>query len=248
MRANEERAVVARGITKTFGSGESPVQALRGIDLEIGAGSITAVMGPSGSGKSTLLQVIAGLDAPTTGQVWLAGQEITGMRDEQLTLLRRERLGFVFQAFNLLPSLSAEENIRLPFLLAGGRPSADDELWIAAVISRLGLRDRLTHRPHQLSGGQQQRVAIARALATRPAVIFADEPSGALDSASGDEVLGLLRSASTEYGQTVVLITHDSRAASIADRVIRMSDGLIVDDFAGGTAEQIGERMLGVTE
>jgi putative ABC transport system ATP-binding protein len=241
-------AIVARSVTKTFGQGDSPVHALRGIDLDIASGSVTAVMGPSGSGKSTLLQVIAGLDSPTTGRVWLGDREITGMRDEELTVLRRKRMGFVFQAFNLLPALTAEENIRLPFLLAGSRLSPDDSAWIDTVVMRLGLGDRLSHRPHQLSGGQQQRVAIARALATRPEVIFADEPSGALDTAAGDEVLGLLRSASSEYGQTVVLITHDSRAASIADRVIRMRDGEMVDDFAGGSAEQIAERMLGVTE
>ncbi|WP_084361731.1 ABC transporter ATP-binding protein [Herbiconiux solani] len=241
----QTRAVVARNLTKMFGSPESPVHALRGVDLDVAAGSVTAIMGPSGSGKSTLLQVLAGLDTPTSGQVWLAEQEITGMRDEPLTLLRRQRMGFVFQAFNLLPALSAEENIRLPFLLAGSRPSADDEAWIRAVVTRLGLTERLSHRPHQLSGGQQQRVAIARALVTRPDVIFADEPSGALDSASGDEVLGLLRSASTEYGQTVVLITHDPRAASVADRVILMSDGAVIDDFAGGTAEQISARVSG---
>jgi putative ABC transport system ATP-binding protein len=243
----QTRAVVARGITKVFGSPESPVHALRGVDLAVAAGSVTAIMGPSGSGKSTLLQVLAGLDTPTSGQVWLAEQEITGMRDEPLTLLRRQRMGFVFQAFNLLPALTAEENIRLPFLLAGSRPSTDDEAWIGAVVTRLGLRDRLDHRPHQLSGGQQQRVAIARALVTRPDVIFADEPSGALDSASGDEVLGLLRSASTEYGQTVVLITHDPRAASVADRVILMSDGAVIDAFDGGTAEQISARVSGRT-
>ncbi|MGA1838197.1 ABC transporter ATP-binding protein [Herbiconiux sp. 11R-BC] len=241
----QTRAVVARGVTKVFGSPESPVHALRGVDLDVAAGSVTAIMGPSGSGKSTLLQVLAGLDSPTSGQVWLAEREITGMRDEPLTLLRRQRMGFVFQAFNLLPALTAEENIRLPFLLAGSRPSTDDEAWIGTVVTRLGLRDRLGHRPHQLSGGQQQRVAIARALVTRPDVIFADEPSGALDSASGDEVLGLLRSASTEYGQTVVLITHDPRAASVADRVILMSDGAVIDDFAGGTAEQISAQVSG---
>ncbi|PPF79526.1 peptide ABC transporter ATP-binding protein [Subtercola sp. Z020] len=238
-------AVSARGITKTFGRGEAPVQALRGIDLDIAAGQVTAIMGQSGSGKSTLLQVLAGLDAPTAGRVWLGQKELTGLRDEELTLLRRERLGFVFQSFNLLPALTAAENIRLPFLLAGGRVTAERQAWIDAVVERLGLVERLEHRPSELSGGQQQRVAITRALATRPEVIFADEPTGALDSASGSEVLALLRTASVEDGQTVVVITHDSGTASIADRVVRMHDGVIVDDWAGGTAEQIAQRVLG---
>jgi putative ABC transport system ATP-binding protein len=237
-------ALSARSITKTFGTDEAPVQALRGVDLDVAGGRVTAIMGQSGSGKSTLLQLLAGLDAPTTGRVWLGEKEITGLRDEELTLLRRERMGFVFQSFNLLPALTAAENIRLPFLLAGTRLSSDTQEWIDAVVARLGLTDRLEHRPFELSGGQQQRVAIARALVTRPDVIFADEPTGALDSTSSSEVLALLRDASVTDGRTVVVITHDPATASIADRVVRMHDGMISDDWAGGSAEQITKRML----
>jgi putative ABC transport system ATP-binding protein len=245
MTSTTRPAVSAHGVTKRFGTPDSPVHALQEIDLEIGAGGVTAIMGQSGSGKTTLLQVLAGLDSPTSGRVWLGEQEITGLGDEELTVLRRTRMGFVFQAFNLLPSLSAIENIRLPFLLAGAKIEPEVSAWIDTVTARLGLSERLHHRPFQLSGGQQQRVAIARALATRPDVIFADEPTGALDSASGAEVLALLRSASTEYGQTVVVITHDPTTASIADRVVRMQDGRIIDDWPGGSAEQITARMLG---
>ncbi|UFS58797.1 ABC transporter ATP-binding protein [Subtercola endophyticus] len=245
MTSVSRAAVTARGLTKTFGDDASPVHALRQVDLEIAEGQVTAIMGPSGSGKSTLLQMLAGLDVPTAGRVWLGEQQITGLPDEQLTILRRERMGFVFQSFNLLPALSAIENIRLPFLLAGSRIDAETTHWIDLVVERLGLGDRVDHRPQQLSGGQQQRVAIARALATRPAVIFADEPTGALDSVSSSEVLSLLRSAPTEYGQTVVLITHDPGAASYAHRVVLMNDGVIVDDWAGGTTEQIARRTVG---
>ena len=237
-------AVSARLVTKTFDSGDSPVHALRGIDLDIKVGAVTAIMGPSGSGKTTLLQVLAGLDSPTAGKIWLGQTEISSLGDDELTLLRRSRMGFVFQAFNLLPALTAIENIRLPFLLAGTRIRPDIAAWITTVTNRLGLSHRLDHRPHQLSGGQQQRVAIARALAVRPEVIFADEPTGALDSDSGRDVLDLLRSASTEFAQTVVVITHDPGTASIADRVLGMRDGAIVDDWAGGSAEQIAERMI----
>ncbi|MFD1714043.1 ABC transporter ATP-binding protein [Amnibacterium flavum] len=231
-------------LTKTFGDGDSAVHALRGVDLAIQRARITAVMGQSGSGKSTLLQTMAGLEPPTSGRVLLGDQEITGMNDETLTRLRRTRMGFVFQSFNLLPALDALENIRLPFLLAGTGVSADTEAWIEILLTRLGLADRAHHRPQQLSGGQQQRVAIARALVTRPDVLFADEPTGSLDSASSRDVLELLRAASGEWGQTIVLVTHDPVAASAADRVVRMSDGVIVDDWAGGSAESIAERML----
>ncbi|BDI23246.1 ABC transporter ATP-binding protein [Herbiconiux sp. L3-i23] len=237
-------AASAVGVTKVFGSGDGAVHALRGVDLEISRGRVTAIMGQSGSGKSTLLQVMAGLEPPTEGRVLLGDEVISAMGDEQLTRLRRTRMGFVFQSFNLLPALDALENIRLPFLLAGRSVDRDTEAWIQLLVDRLGLRERVTHRPQQLSGGQQQRVAIARALATRPDVLFADEPTGSLDSASSRDVLDLLRTASAEWGQTVVLVTHDPVAASTADRIVRMADGRIVDDWDGGTAEQIAERML----
>ncbi|RFA06630.1 peptide ABC transporter ATP-binding protein [Subtercola boreus] len=240
----EYPAVSARQVTKTFGDADSPVHALRSVDLNIVGGAVTAIMGPSGSGKTTLLQVLAGLDSPTSGQVLIGETDITQLGDGDLTQLRRTHMGFVFQSFNLLPSLSALENIRLPFLLAGRRIEPEVSAWITTVTDRLGLANRLDHRPHQLSGGQQQRVAIARALATRPHVIFADEPTGALDSASGAEVLALLRSACEEFEQTVVVITHDPQTASIADRVVHMLDGTIVDDWAGGNAEQIAARVM----
>jgi putative ABC transport system ATP-binding protein len=237
-------AIAAIGVTKTFGSGDGVVHALRGIDLSVERRRITAVMGASGSGKSTLLQIMAGLDAPTSGHVELGGERISGLDDDSLTRLRRLRMGFVFQSFNLLPALDAAENIRLPFQLAGRRIDADTEAWIDRLVERLGLGARLRHRPPQLSGGQQQRVAIARALATRPDVVFADEPTGSLDSASSREVLALLRAASDEFGQTIVLVTHDPVAAGTADRIVRMSDGRIVDDWQGGSPESIAERML----
>jgi putative ABC transport system ATP-binding protein len=242
--ATTRPAAAAIGVTKTFGTGEGVVHALRGVDLAVERSEITAIMGQSGSGKSTLLQVMAGLEPPTSGHVMLGEQEIGGLADEQLTRLRRTRMGFVFQSFNLLPALDVMENIRLPFLLAGTRVSTETEQWIRLLVDHLGLTERTTHRPQQLSGGQQQRVAIARALATRPDVLFADEPTGSLDSASSRDVLELLRSASTEFGQTIVLVTHDPIAASAADRVVRMADGRIVDDWAGGSAESIAERML----
>lgn len=232
------------GVTKTFGLGDSTVHALRGVDLVVERARITAVMGQSGSGKSTLLQAMAGLEPPTSGRILLGDEEITGMDDETLTRLRRTRMGFVFQAFNLLPSLDALENIKLPFLLAGTPIDRDTEQWITVLLERLGVADRAHHRPSQLSGGQQQRIAIARALVTKPDVLFADEPTGSLDSASSRDVLELLRTASTEWGQTIVLVTHDPIAASAADRVVRMSDGRIVDDWDGGSAESIAERML----
>ena len=237
-------AAEVRGVTKRFGTGEGQVDALRGVDLAIDRGRITAVMGQSGSGKSTLLQIMAGLEPPTTGSVLLGDQELGGLGDDALTQLRRARMGFVFQAFNLLPSLDALENIQLPFLLAGRKIDSETEQWIQVLLAQLGIADRAHHRPHELSGGQQQRVAIARALVTRPDVVFADEPTGALDSSSSRQVLDLLQSAATEWGQTMVLVTHDAGAASVASRVVRMADGRIVDDFPGGTAASIAERML----
>ena len=227
-------AASVRGITKTFGGDTAPVHALRGIDLDIEAGRMTAITGRSGSGKSTLLQVLAGLDDPTTGTVAIGGRSVTGLDDETLTRFRRDHVGFVFQAFNLLPGLTVSENVRLPFVLAGRHPDVATESRMGALLDRLGLADRLKHRPHELSGGQQQRVAIARALVTRPDVLFADEPTGSLDSDSSDAVLALLREAVDRDGQTVVLITHDPVAAATADRIVPIQDGRIV---AAGSAE-----------
>ncbi|OJV58589.1 MAG: hypothetical protein BGO38_14270 [Cellulomonas sp. 73-145] len=229
-------AISARGLSKTFGSGETTVHALRNLDLDIERGRITAIMGRSGSGKSTLLQMLAGLDRPTSGSVRLGGDDITGLGDDELTRLRRTRMGFVFQAFNLLPALDARENIELPFRLAGRQIDLNTRGWIEQLIERLGLGPRLTHRPSELSGGQQQRVAIARALATHPDVVFADEPTGALDSATSTDVLDLLAALAREEGQTVVLVTHDDDAARRAERVVRLEDGRIEDDVLNPVA------------
>jgi putative ABC transport system ATP-binding protein len=217
--------VTATDLHRTYGTGEATVRALDGVDVAIGEQRFVAVMGPSGSGKSTLMHVLAGLDRPTSGTVQIAGTEVTKLDDKALTELRRDKIGFIFQAFNLLPVLTAEENILLPLSIAGRSP---DREWVDRLIETVGLGDRLTHRPAELSGGQQQRVAVARALASRPAVIFADEPTGNLDSASSREVLGLLRHAVDEFGQTVVMVTHDSEAAAIADETIEMADGRVV--------------------
>ena len=234
-------AASIRGVTKVYGEGGTAVHALRGVDLDIEAGRMTAVIGRSGSGKSTLLQVMAGLDTPTSGTVAIGDRLITGLDDERLTRFRRTELGFVFQAFNLLPGLDVVENVRLPFLLAGARTDGETDRRVHTLLGRLGLADRATHRPHELSGGQQQRVAIARALVTRPTVLFADEPTGSLDSDSSAEVLGLLRSAVDDDGQTVVLVTHDPVAASAADRVVRMQDGRIVADERTRTHEAVAQ-------
>jgi putative ABC transport system ATP-binding protein len=206
-------------------------------------GRFSAIMGPSGSGKSTLMHILAGLDRPTTGTVTLDGDEITGLDDAELTRLRRDKLGFVFQFFNLIPVLTAEENVLLPLSIAGRKPDAQ---WFDRLIDTVGLRDRLTHRPAELSGGQQQRVAVARALVSRPAVVFADEPTGNLDSKSSEEVLGLLRTAVDEFGQTVVMVTHDPEAASYADRLVVLRDGLVVHDGDAGSAEEVIELMKDV--
>src|SRR4051795_10348045 len=219
--------VVATGVSRRFGTGETAVHALRDVSVELERGRFTAVMGPSGSGKSTLLHVLAGLDRPDDGSVRIDGTEIVGLDDKRLTDLRRDEIGFVFQAFNLLPVLTAEENVVLPLRLAGRDV---DQGWIDRLLDTVGLDDRRTHRPAELSGGQQQRVAIARALASRPAVVFADEPTGNLDSTSSAEVLALLRRSVDEFGQTVVMVTHDPEAASHADRLIVLRDGLIVHD------------------
>lgn len=236
----EGTAARARGLTKAYGSGETAVLALDSVDVDISRGRFTAVMGPSGSGKSTLMHCLAGLDTVSAGQVWLGDTEITGLKDRELTRLRRDRIGFMFQSFNLIPTLNAAENITLPMDIAGQKP---DQKWLDQVIDTLGLRDRLKHRPAQLSGGQQQRVACARALASRPELIFADEPTGNLDSRAGLEVLGFLREAVDELGQTVVMVTHDPSAAAHSDLVLFLGDGRIVDEMERPTADAVLERM-----
>jgi putative ABC transport system ATP-binding protein len=238
-------AVVARtiGLTKIYGTGDTAVRALDGVDVTIEAGRFTAVMGPSGSGKSTLMHCLAGLDDATSGQVVVDGVELGELSDKELTRLRRERLGFVFQAFNLLPTLTAIENVTLPSALAGRRP---DPEWLDAVIDAVGLRDRLSHRPSELSGGQQQRVAVARALASRPAIVFADEPTGNLDSRTGGEILGFLRRAVTDLHQTIVMVTHDPVAASYADEVVFLADGRIVDRLDSPTPQSVLDRLKAI--
>ena len=227
------RAVNAR---KVYGSGDSEVRALDGVDVQFEKGKFTAIMGPSGSGKSTLMHCIAGLDSLTDGQVFIGGVDLSSLNDKQLTELRREKVGFIFQAFNLIPTLSAEENIRLPLTL--GRRKGD-EAWINRVIDTISLRDRLSHRPSELSGGQQQRVAIARALASQPDIIFADEPTGNLDSRTGTEVLQFMRRAVTDLGQTIVMVTHDAVAASYADRIVFLADGKIAGEMSSPTAQKV---------
>jgi len=233
-------ATRAAGLRKVYGSGETEVVALDGVTVTFPAGAFSAIMGPSGSGKSTLMHCLAGLDSVTSGEVWIAEVEITRLKDKALTQLRRDRVGFVFQQFNLLPTLTAEENIRLPLDIAGRKP---DPAWFDQVVDTIGLRDRLRHRPAELSGGQQQRVACARALLSKPAVVFADEPTGNLDSRSGAEVLSFLRNSVRELGQTVVMVTHDPVAAAYADRVVFLADGRIVDEMADPSAERVLDRM-----
>ncbi|GAA2582883.1 ABC transporter ATP-binding protein [Actinomadura fulvescens] len=228
------------GLTKVYGSGDTAVRALDGVSVELPSGRFTAIMGPSGAGKSTLMHCVAGLDSATSGQVFVGDEELGALSDRRLTRLRRERIGFVFQAFNLIPTLTARENIVLPMTLAGTRP---DEEWLASITSVLGLGDRLRHRPSELSGGQQQRVALARALATRPQIVFADEPTGNLDSRSGAEVLGLLREAVDDLRQTVAMVTHDPVAAAYADAVIFLADGQVVDIMTDPTAARVLDRM-----
>jgi putative ABC transport system ATP-binding protein len=226
--------------SKVYGEGEASVRALDHINVEFAAGKYTAIMGPSGSGKSTLLHCLAGLDRVTSGQVFLGELEIATMPEKQLTKVRRDRIGFVFQSFNLIPTLDAIENITLPMALAGRKP---DDQWVQGIIDTVGLRDRLHHRPSELSGGQQQRVAVARALASRPQIIFADEPTGNLDSRSSAEILGFMRRAVREFGQTIVMVTHDPTAASYADRVVFLADGKIVDEIIDPTADAILDKM-----
>jgi putative ABC transport system ATP-binding protein len=237
-----ERLAAARveGLTKIYGSGETRVVALDDVTLDLYAGEYTAIMGKSGSGKSTLMHCAAGLDSATAGHVFLGDQDLTLLKERHLTELRRDRIGFVFQAFNLVPTLTAEENIALPSAIAGRRP---DQAWFDEVVDTVGLRDRLGHRPSELSGGQQQRVACARALITRPEVVFADEPTGNLDSTSGAEVLGFLRRVVDSHGQTVVMVTHDPGAASWTDRVVFLADGRVVDELRDPTPERVLERM-----
>ena len=237
-------AVDAVDLTRRYGEGEAAVDALRGVSLHVPAGQFTAVMGPSGSGKSTLMHLLAGLDAPSSGSVRLGGEEITAMGDKALTRMRRDHIGFIFQAFNLLPMLTAEENILLPLTIAGRKPEA---AWVETVIERVGLAERRDHRPSELSGGQQQRVAIARALVAEPTVLFADEPTGNLDSRTGADVLTLVREAVDNYGQSTVMVTHDARAAATADRVLFLADGVIVSDLADPTETEILAAMKAVT-
>jgi putative ABC transport system ATP-binding protein len=236
--------VVAREVTRRYGEGETAVDALRGVSVEVPKGRLTAVMGPSGSGKSTLMHILAGLDKPTSGSVEIAGTEITTLKDSDLTKLRRRHIGFVFQFFNLLPMLTAEENITLPLAIAGEKP--DDEFF-STLIASVGLGDRLSHRPSELSGGQQQRVAIARALVSRPTVLFADEPTGNLDSRTSEEILALLRDAVDTYGQTIVMVTHDSHAAAIADRLLFLADGRIERELGRSESSAILSTLAEVS-
>ena len=233
-------AVAATAVTRRYGDGESAVDALRGVTLEVPAGQFTAVMGPSGSGKSTLMHLLAGLDTPSAGTVLIGGEDITTMSDKQLTKLRRKHIGFVFQSFNLLPTLTAEENILLPLSIGGRKVDKTD---LEALIARVGLQERRDHRPSQLSGGQQQRVAIARALVTRPEVVFADEPTGALDTQTGRGVLTLLRELVDEDRRTVVMVTHDPVAAAYADRVLLLADGRLAGTLERPTADDVAERL-----
>jgi putative ABC transport system ATP-binding protein len=233
-------AASARDACKVYGSGDTEVRALDGVTVDFEVGRITAIMGPSGSGKSTLMHCVAGLDDLTSGQVFIAGTDLTTLRDKDLTEVRRDQVGFVFQSFNLIPTLNALENITLPMDLAGRKP---DQAWLDTVIATVGLGDRLRHRPSELSGGQQQRVAVARALAAQPKIIFADEPTGNLDSRAGTEILGFIKGAVADFSQTVVMVTHDPVAAAYADRALFLADGRIVAEMADPTAPRIIERM-----
>jgi putative ABC transport system ATP-binding protein len=233
-------AAGAHSATKVYGDGEAGVRALDEVTIEIPSARFTGIMGPSGSGKSTLLHCVAGLESLTAGRAFIGGRDLAGLTDTELTELRRDRVGFVFQAFNLLPTMTAADNIGLPFRLAGRQPDRD---WLDSLVATVGLGDRLQHRPSELSGGQQQRVAVARALATRPDVVFADEPTGNLDSRSGAEILGLLRSAVDELGQSVAMVTHDPVAAAYADTVVFLADGRVVDEMTAPTAQRVLDRM-----
>ena len=240
-----DQIVTARDLHRRYGDGDTAVDALRGVSVDIARGQLTAVMGPSGSGKSTLMHILAGLDQPTAGDVTVAGVDLTALDDTALTLLRRDHIGFIFQFFNLLPMLTAAENIALPLKLAGQTP---DPAWVAELVETVGLTDRLGHRPAELSGGQQQRVAVARALVSRPTVMFADEPTGNLDSTTGGEILALLRDSVDSLGQTTVMVTHDAHAAAIADRVLFLADGNIVRDLGPSSAHEILATLEEMTE
>jgi putative ABC transport system ATP-binding protein len=237
--SNSNAAVQAVDITKNYGEGEASVRALCTVSMEVGQGEFVAVMGPSGSGKSTLMHLLAGLDHPSEGNVYIQGENVTEMKDKELTMLRRKRVGFIFQAFNLIPQLTAEENIVLPLALGGQKANGNLE----SLLDQVGLTDRRKHKPTELSGGQQQRVAVARALITDPAVVFADEPTGNLDSKSSDDILDLLRRAADERGQTTVMVTHDAHAASYADRVVFLADGKIVRELSDPTEESVLEAI-----
>ena len=241
-----DRVLAAKDVTRQYGEGDSIVNALRGVSLSIPKGQFAAVMGPSGSGKSTLMHILAGLDIPTSGQVWIGDEEITDMDDDELTLLRRRSIGFIFQFFNLLPMLTAQQNVVLPLSIAG--EDVDDD-WVEAVMEKVGLADRRTHRPSEMSGGQQQRVAIARALVSRPTILFADEPTGNLDSTMSEEILQALRDSVGSYGQTTMMVTHEASAAAVADRIVFLADGETVEDEYGldehavlGTMERLAHR------
>jgi putative ABC transport system ATP-binding protein len=247
-RAGTRQAAVtevvrAENVTRQYGEGSTAVDALRGVSLTVDRGQLLAVMGPSGSGKSTLMHILAGLDKPTTGSVEISETEISTLSDTELTLLRRDHIGFVFQFFNLLPMLTAEENVVLPLSIAGEKP---DRAWLDELLERTGLADRRTHRPSELSGGEQQRVAISRALVTRPTILLADEPTGNLDSKTGGEILDLLRDSAQTYQQTIVMVTHEARAAVIADRIFFLADGLIVNELADTTPAHVLEVMSGL--
>jgi putative ABC transport system ATP-binding protein len=240
LHSNGKPVVAAGDVTRRFGEGDTAVDALRGVSLDVTRGKLTAVMGPSGSGKSTLMHILAGLDKPTSGTVAIDGTEVTTLGDTALTKLRRKHIGFVFQFFNLLPMLSAEENVKLPLTIAGTKP---DKAWFENLLKQVGLTDRRSHRPSELSGGQQQRVAIARALVSQPTVVFADEPTGNLDSATSGEILQLMRKSVDDLGQTTVMVTHDPRAAAIADRILFLADGLIVKDLVGAAQSDVIAAM-----
>jgi putative ABC transport system ATP-binding protein len=232
----DESVVAARELRRRYGEGDTAVDALRGVSLEVAEGNLTAVMGPSGSGKSTLMHILAGLDKPTAGEVSIAGTKISKLNDTELTGLRRQHIGFIFQFFNLLPMLNAEENVVLPLAIAGVKP---DKKWVAELMGKIGLENRRDHRPSELSGGQQQRVAIGRALVSKPTIVFADEPTGNLDSKTSGEILDLMRDSVDTYGQTTVMVTHDPRAAAIADRILFLADGLIVKDLGRSEAREV---------
>jgi putative ABC transport system ATP-binding protein len=240
-----ENAVAAHDVTRRYGSGDTGVDALRGVSLQVRNGELVAVMGPSGSGKSTLMHILAGLDQPTAGTVLIAGRDVTRMSDNDLTKLRREHIGFVFQFFNLLPMLTAEENITLPLRIAGKKV---DEAWLDSVLDQVGLADRRSHRPAELSGGQQQRVAIARALLARPTVLFGDEPTGNLDSATSSEILEVLRTAVESYGQTTIMVTHDAKAAAIADRILFLADGVVVKELGRSSQDEVLDALREITQ